>query len=153
MRADLPKLLWSEKISERVDLDDESAATVLQFPNRFPKPDDAPFDLETACKNLRTGRRSIPITESMSDEAVRFWFFAGTETAVVVEDAVDAATAHDRSKAFTLKQVEERFRAACAASRWDLPQPHLLIPLMLRLVSRADPIRLLLVHPRPTTAL
>ena len=66
-----------------------------------------------------------------------------------MEEAVDAATGHDRWKAFTLEQVEERFRAACAASRWDLPQPHLLIPLMLRLVSWDDTIRLLLEHPRP----
>lgn len=150
MRADLPKLKWSPEISERVDLKPS------KDPNHnrshvFPKKGKDNFDVDKACEQLRKQRNAIPITETMSDAAVRFWFYAGTDTAVNVDDAVDNASKVDLKKKPTLKKVEEAFRNRIAANRWDIAQPQVLIPLLPRLVSWDDTIRLALEHPQPYT--
>ncbi len=150
MRGDLPKLVWSKEISERVEIDaKETVPTHLPF--LFPRPGGPPPDLDTCAKDIRGGRRSVPITDPMSDESVRFWFLAATDTSVAVDDVVDAAVANDLSKPIALKQVEERFRALCAANRWDIPQPPVVSRLLPRLVSWDDTVRLILEHPRPHT--
>lgn len=149
MRADLPKLSWSGEISERLELkatkEAESRGVI------YPQSGGPGFDLDAACERMRKQRNTIPIAEKMSDAAVRFWFFAATNTAVSLDDAVDEAAKRDRKKAPKLEEVEEAFRALVAANRWDIPQPQTLIPLMPRLVSWDDTIRLLLEHPRPYT--
>ncbi|MEM9069233.1 MAG: DUF4132 domain-containing protein [Myxococcota bacterium] len=145
MRADLPKLGWSPKIAERLELK-PSAPPNEEKKRRYPAPGDAPFDLAAAEKAFRKKRTLIPIDAVMSDAAVRFWFFAGSSTAVAIDDAVDAGKERDLSKAPTLEEVEVAFRGICTAGRWDIPQPQALLPLLPRIISWDDTIRLLLEH-------
>ena len=149
MRADLPKLKWSTEVSERLDLEPSKD----QEPHRpvYPQPGGEGFDVDAACEQIRKQRNHVPVTEKMSHAAVHFWFWAGTDTSVAIDDAIDAATKRDLKKKPSLKEVETAFAGLVAANRWDIPQPQALIPLMPRLVSWDDTIRLLLDHPRPYT--